>query len=181
MIKLTISYCKKNVQNYNSEGASCGLEIEIDAALIENPADLQSRITSAYDQCRMAVDLQLHAPAAPPELPRIAAAPPAPAPAARPASNGADGPPRTARQFLGWFGKQSDETKESVKALGKAARLPSMIKEWSDAEAVDVYARVTDRPTGGESDHERFMRRMREKDADVRARSQAFVASTINR
>jgi hypothetical protein len=56
---------------------------------------------------------------------------------------GGDGPPRNARQFLGWLGRQDRDVQDRVKRQAKAWGLPSMMKEWSDTEAGDMYHEIT--------------------------------------
>jgi hypothetical protein len=56
---------------------------------------------------------------------------------------GSQGAPRNARQFLGWLGKQDERVKDQVKDLLKAWNLPSMMRDWSDDDAVAMYTEVT--------------------------------------
>jgi hypothetical protein len=61
-------------------------------------------------------------------------------------SGGNDGPPKTARQFLGWLGKQDDGVKDRVKRIIKAWELPTMMRDWSDDAAADVFHELTSKP-----------------------------------
>jgi hypothetical protein len=47
--------------------------------------------------------------------------------------------PTDAHTFLVWRGKQDDETKKRIARIAKSKNLPSMIKEWNDAEAMAVF------------------------------------------
>jgi hypothetical protein len=47
--------------------------------------------------------------------------------------------PTDAHTFLVWRGKQDDDTKKRIARIAKSKNLPSMIKEWNDAEAMAVF------------------------------------------
>jgi hypothetical protein len=55
------------------------------------------------------------------------------------------GPPRNARQFLGWLGKQSEEVKEGCRELTEAWNLPTKMLNWSDQDWGDVYKTLIER------------------------------------
>ena len=56
---------------------------------------------------------------------------------------GSDGPPRNGRQFLGWLGKQDRDVKDRAGRMAKNWNLPSLMKEWTDEEAMDMYHELT--------------------------------------
>ncbi|MFM7315753.1 MAG: hypothetical protein ACKO5E_02285, partial [bacterium] len=60
-MKISVGLQKKVGQaNYGSLGASCHVEFEIDAAMIENNLEgFHDRVNGAYQACRQAVNAQL--------------------------------------------------------------------------------------------------------------------------
>lgn len=51
---------KRGLPNYGSAGASCHIELELDAALLsQNPEQFQNRIRTAFGACRQAVHEEL--------------------------------------------------------------------------------------------------------------------------
>jgi hypothetical protein len=74
---------------------------------------------------------------------------PSPPPDRRPSGRpgGAEGPPKSTRQFLGWFGKQDEGTKHRASSIAKAWNLPSLFREWSDEDAIALYHELS-RPPG---------------------------------
>jgi hypothetical protein len=74
MLQLNVSYGQKRTDgNYGSNSAGCSLTIELDSALLADPASLQQHIKSAYQIVALAVERQLQAPdqaeVAPPAVP----------------------------------------------------------------------------------------------------------------
>jgi hypothetical protein len=161
-MKLTVSVSRKIGQpNYGSEGASCGLEMELDQSSLDNPAQLADRIRAAYHVVEGAIEDQLMRAAEPvrreapreaplqpgdPAYDRMHPAPPEPArrPAPAPVQQSqpdrgwlvdADDLPNSGKSFAGWMGKQSEATKAKVKNLITAWKLPGLYKTW-DAETV---------------------------------------------
>jgi hypothetical protein len=203
MIKLRVQYGRREGRpEFSSECAECSLELEVDGAMLEHPTDLHDRIGAAYAECRAAVDEQLRAKSvAPPKKvePQAAPAPPPappaplPPPAVKPPKvqkpvkaeaeviksglgDVAYSPPENTRQFLGWFGEQSNTVRDVVFAIGRERGLGSLVKAWPDDDSVAVWELVAEGYVPrAESDHQRFMRRMKEKEQDYRAGSVAFT------
>jgi hypothetical protein len=166
VIKVSVYYSRKE----GPEFASCSIgEVELDAALLDQPAVLAAAIRRAYDRCREAVDVQLigtaaavnPAPAPAPVPPAIPAQPPRPAPIAAPPSTppvvgppnpatkryyddrkqrNQDGPPTTGSQLGGVAKKLS--ALPWFQALGAAQTppLPKYVGDWSDEWAVWAWA-----------------------------------------
>jgi hypothetical protein len=70
-LKLSVGVSRKLGQpDYGSVGATCGAELELDAALLrDDPEEFDRRVRSAYAACARAVDAELARPAAPPARP----------------------------------------------------------------------------------------------------------------
>ena len=59
-VKIHVGYCQKvGLPNYGSEGAHCDLEIEVDAAVFNDPEVLRQRLHEVYATCRDAVEMEL--------------------------------------------------------------------------------------------------------------------------
>jgi len=163
VIKVSVCYSRKE----GPEFASCSIgEVELDAALLEQPAVLTAAIRRAYERCRDAVDTQLigQAAADAPEVnPAVARAnqpspaslpapPSTPPPAASPPSPGAkryyddrrqrnqDTDPATGPQ-LGGVAKRLGAM-AWFQDLGSKQNppLPKFIGDWPDEWAVWAYA-----------------------------------------
>ena len=60
-IKINIGVCKKiGLPDYGSAGSHCDIELEMDFAATQNPAEFQSRVAQAYHLCRDAVEAELN-------------------------------------------------------------------------------------------------------------------------
>lgn len=61
MLKLNIGLSKKvGEPNYGSRGASVNLELEVEAGLVNQPAELQERIRGLFRLARSSVDAELN-------------------------------------------------------------------------------------------------------------------------
>ena len=59
-VKIHVGYCQKiGLPNYGSEGAHCDLEIEVDAAVFNDPEVFRQRLHEVYATCRNAVEMEL--------------------------------------------------------------------------------------------------------------------------
>jgi hypothetical protein len=66
-MKLTVSVSRKIGQpQFGSEGASCGMEIDIEQSSLDNPGLLADRIRAAFQLVELAVENQLERAAEPP-------------------------------------------------------------------------------------------------------------------
>jgi hypothetical protein len=152
MLKIAVCYSRKE----SAEFASCSIgDLELDAALLDQPTAFTAAVRRAYDRAVECVDLQLGGPPAPPAAPvvvnpavaRATAPPPAPsapsAPTATPAPNGRtyyqkgngrgqDGPPVTGAQ-LGAVAKKLGAI-PFFQAIGQQQNppLPKFLGDWPD-------------------------------------------------
>ena len=59
-VKLNVGFSRKTGEaNYGSRGASVGLEVELDASLVDQVEDLHARIRQLFQLAETAVDVQL--------------------------------------------------------------------------------------------------------------------------
>ena len=161
MIRLNISVSRKDTRDYQSHGATVGIETEIG-----DPATIDHEITTALNLCRRHVDTFLAGPAT---APAPAPAPPPPQRngcagrtngAHAPSWNGhgyprreggsrRDSPPRNARELLGWSRQHTKDTCGfdlfgSILAWGKDEGLGTRVTDWSEAAVARVYAAALD-------------------------------------
>src|SRR5687767_8323366 len=60
-LKLNVSLSRKlGLPNYGSAGASCAIELELDAFVFHDAETLQQRAEEAFDSCRIAVENELN-------------------------------------------------------------------------------------------------------------------------
>jgi hypothetical protein len=101
MLRLHVSVARKvGMPDYGSKGATCGLEVELDSALLADVDSLRRQIRGAYELAALAVQEQLGAPElteASPPADVTAPAAPAPTAHAAPASAPPSRPPTPAR------------------------------------------------------------------------------------
>jgi hypothetical protein len=149
MIKVSVCYSDKS----GSEFASCSVsDLEFHVAILDDPAAFRDQVRVAYDRCVDAVECQLRGESAPI---RRESAPSAPSPVEQ--SERFDGSaPQSARAFLGWYGQASDDVRQRVRKIAKGKKFSSMIREWTDAQALEVYQSVMGpTPTNGHSNASR--------------------------
>jgi hypothetical protein len=178
-MKLTVGVSRKIGQaNYGSEGASCGLEIELDQSTLDQPAALAERIRAAYQIVQSAVEDQLERGSEPPvheiddtlapgdrgyrEPPEHSRRPPdrqppdrRPPPQRDRSGYGrpgpADDPPTTGRQFAGWIAKQDADMHQRVRDLIRAWNLPSRYLDFHPDDVRAVFHELTGVPDSGRS------------------------------
>lgn len=63
-----------------------------------------------------------------------------------------DGPPQNGKQFLGWLNNQPDEIRDHVKSIVRGWGFPTMYREWTDSQAMEVYTEVMRVPAGRQQD-----------------------------
>jgi hypothetical protein len=161
--------------DYGSKGATCGLELELDSALLADPDSLRRQIHDAYQVAALAVAEQLGAPdqgdaaeppaiaapAAPaPSAPPAPRTPAAPAPPARPARQPSrparrqDGPPETANQLYRYAADRG--ALNLVFRYGKDQGFPRQIREWTEdmvVEFLDAHPDLLDAPVSNGRSH----------------------------
>jgi hypothetical protein len=162
-MKLIIGVNRKVSANFASDGASCGLELEVDQALLDQPSVLADKIRGAFGIAESAVEDQLQRGADPPPIEiddtlrpgdrgyTAPAAPPRQAPPQRDrAAYGrppADDPPTTGRQFAGWLTKQGPDCHQRVRDLIRAWNLPGRYVTWHDDDVRAVVHELLSNPT----------------------------------
>jgi hypothetical protein len=120
-LKLNVGVSRKiGLPDYGSVGASCNLELELDASLIERDLDsFQARVRDVYVAAQQAVNdelARLHTPATPPQEP------PVPAPASRQSHGQANGNGHSHRPLAGRSRADKPATENQVKAIRSIAR-----------------------------------------------------------
>ena len=61
-VKINVGVCKKiGLPEYGSAGSHCDIELELDFAALQDPAEFQKRVANAYRLCRDAVESELAA------------------------------------------------------------------------------------------------------------------------
>lgn len=166
-MKLIIGCSRKIGQpNYGSEGASCGLELELDQSSLDNPTALAERIRAAYQIVQRAVEDQLERAAEPPEADDLGPGdpahdrrqlPPAGPPRRQPdrqpdrpqrdrAGYGSEGDlPVNARQLAGWLNHEP-QYKRRVEELIRAWNLPRLYRNFNDDDVRAVVRELLDNP-----------------------------------
>jgi hypothetical protein len=143
MIRVSVCYSDKS----GSEFASCSIDgLEFHVAILDDPAAFRDQVRTAYDRCVDVVETQLRGESAPI---RPEPAPSAPSPVEQ--SERLDSSaPQSARAFLGWYGQASDDIRQRVRTVAKGKKFSSMIREWTDAQALEVFKAVmSPTPTNG--------------------------------
>jgi hypothetical protein len=159
-IRLHIEVCKKEgTEHFGSIGATCGVDIELDPAVFNDPAAAATRIRGYYSFCERAMNeelarLRTGQPAAGTANGSVAAAaeapPPAPAKRATPVNEAEDhgdahepeeedDPPTDGRRLLGWARNQPEDAKNWLVGLGKRLRYPNRILDWSPKQVQTAY------------------------------------------
>jgi len=156
-------------RKYFSNGAACGLKVEIPSTALDDPAAFVKQIRGHMELCELAVAEEIaKLDAATPKQTVIESETNGPAPtAARPASqarrfdpppaipppgpadefnelddNQADDeedPPTDGRQLLGWARKQTPDMKPWVITWGYKTKTKGNVIEWSEAKVTQCY------------------------------------------
>jgi hypothetical protein len=166
MIRLTVSVFRKvGTPTFGSDGASIGIERELDTDLVANPAALAESIRRHLALCELAVNEEViklqKAPLAIPSVPRQPRQPvdgePATAPARRapapPATEPAEAfdelqaeddededAPQNGSQLLGWARKQHADMKNWIIGYGNKCKFKGRVVEWSQSQVNRAYS-----------------------------------------
>jgi hypothetical protein len=155
---------KVQPRQYHSNGAACGLKVEIPTAALANPQGFVDQIRGHMALCEIAVQEELKRLAAgEPQIPTTAHgtidgrdANPAPAAARRAGPASAIPPPGSAkeieeddadedapadgRQLFGWARKQDHDMKGWIIAFGRRAKFKGNVIDWNDQQVAKAYA-----------------------------------------
>ncbi len=156
-------------RKYFSNGAACGLKVEIPSTALDDPAAFVKQIRGHMELCELAVAEELakldaatprqtvlesetNGPAPPPARPTPPARrfdPPPAVPPPGPAdeldeldddqANDEEDPPTDGRQLLGWARKQTPDLKGWVISWGYKTKTKGNVIDWPEAKVTQCY------------------------------------------